>query len=202
VHLDVRLHVLLTSLRSIESIDVDSMLRQHVDEAIALLVDETSQDLRVDRSHERGRAEQRTREASAFFVGPVDERHGDGRLAFGREGAQQFESGHDAERSVEPTALRNTVEVAAHHEGVVAFAPQVGPQVAGFVDFDVDRKSGQVLAQKIARLDPFGCPGQATRARRATGARGQALEIGDDTPRIERRHGGIGCHGSTVPCAR
>ena len=58
VHFHVGLHVLLTALSAIETIDVDTVLRQDIDQAVAFFVDETGQDLRIDRSHERGRAEQ------------------------------------------------------------------------------------------------------------------------------------------------
>jgi len=63
--------------------------------------------------------------------------------------------------------------MATHHQEIGALAAQIGPQVAGFVHFDLDRQRGQVFAEQIAGFDPFGCPAESTRTGFAAGSFGQ-----------------------------
>ena len=69
----------------------------------------------------------------------------------------------------------------ADHDGVVARATQIGPQVASFVCVDLYRQRRKRLTQQRARSEPLGCPAQATAAFGTTGTSGKLAEIGNNT---------------------
>ena len=77
VDLHVRLDVRESGPSSVESIDVDSVLGEDVDESIALFVGQSAENLHIDCSGHRGRTEERSTEASTLFVGPIHEGHAD-----------------------------------------------------------------------------------------------------------------------------
>ena len=72
---------------------------------------------------------------------------------------------HDAERAVQPAAVRHRVDVRADHDGLGPRAREARPEVAGLVDLDLDRQLGEALAQQRRARSPTR-PSSTAAARR------------------------------------
>ena len=148
---------------------------------------------------EGGGAEQRAAETGAFFIGPVDQADGQGRIAFvvDGKGAQHFKAGQDAERAVEPAAVGDRIEMAAKQERPRALAGKRDPVVAGGIVVALHQVAvGQGVDQRLkpgAGLEPGGRPGDTLRALGVRGEGAQGFKMGKDLLRIDR-------HGYPSPC--
>jgi len=115
-----------------EPVDLDAAAAQRVFEfdAIAIGADAVRRNRMCTRKG--GRAEQATAEARAFFVGPVDDTNGDGRLAveFVVESAKNLEGGNDVERAVEPATIGHGIEVATDEKTFFGCTGESDPVVA------------------------------------------------------------------------
>jgi len=98
-------------------------------------VDEAVDPFTIEAAGDGAAAEQAAAEARAFLIRPVDELHSDGRRALRCEPAQHLEPADDAEAAVEPAAVGDAVEVAAHDERVRGCPGERGPDVAGLICF-------------------------------------------------------------------
>jgi len=141
---------------------------------------------------EGGGAEERAAEASAFFVGPVDEADGDWRAAVEvvGEGGEDFEGGHDAEGAVEPAAVGDGVKVGAEDEGFGRGAGERDPGIAGGVEVAGDGEAAEFGGEPVAGFEPSGGEGDALGAVGVGGEGGQFAEVGDDAVWVDG-HGGI-----------
>ena len=96
---------------------------------------------------------------AAFLVGPIDETHCHGWLAFGSDAAKALQSGKQVQAAVEPAPVRHRVDVAADEYGSLRLPLERRPLIAALVDFDLDRKLLELLSHPGAGLGPDGCPG-------------------------------------------
>ena len=124
-------------------VEVDPVGGERVDERDAVAVLDVADAAGLEGAGGEARAEQRAPEARALLVGPVDERDGHGRLAGGRERAQDLEPAEDAQRAVEPAAVGDRVHVAAEDHRPLARPGEDGPEVARLVDVDVTGSSAR-----------------------------------------------------------
>jgi hypothetical protein len=186
VHLDIGLGVGHAGARRVEVLDVDPVRGEHGRELVAVAIGQRAQHAEVERPHRRRAPEEAAPEPGPLLVGPVDERHRHRRDAVGGQRAQQLEPGHHAECAVEPAALRDAVEVAAHDEHVRTGAGQHRPQVAGGVGVDLDGQRPQLLAEQGAGLQPLRRPRQAPRSLRPARASVELPEVGHDPGRVVR----------------
>ena len=131
-------------------------------------------------------AEQRAAEARALLVGPVDEPHGDRRLALLGQPSQHLDAAHDVEAAVEPAAVRHGVDVAADEQRALGGAAQREPLVAGLVDLLLDRHGGELPAQPLARPLPRLRPGDALGAVLVSGQLLELAQLLDGAGRLER----------------
>src|SRR4051812_9386825 len=81
----------------------------------------------------------------------------------------------------------------ADHDGGLALATQIRPEVARLVGLDLDRKRGGGFAKQRTRLEPLRRPAQSTAAVRPTRPFGEHAQIGNDALGVEggslcRRH--------------
>src|SRR3546814_19802476 len=67
--------------------------------------------------------------------------------------AQHLEAGQHVEAAVEPTPVRNGVDVAADQDGALRLPGQRRPLVSRLVDLDLDRESGQLVAHPSTKSD-------------------------------------------------
>ena len=102
----------------------------------------------------RRRAEQRAAEARALLVGPVDEPDGDRRRPLLGDPAQDLDAGHHVERSVEPAAVRDRVDVPADQQRPFRVARQREPLVAGRVDLLLGTGTVELSAEPFAGALP------------------------------------------------
>ncbi len=102
-------------------VEVDVLGGEGIGEGDVLFVFEVAEVVGVEGAGGGGGAEEGASEASAFFVGPIDEAEGDGGAAlfsgeFGGDASEDFEGGEDVEGAVEPAAVGDGVEVSADEE--------------------------------------------------------------------------------------
>jgi hypothetical protein len=120
VQLEVGGGVLELPARLDRAVEVDAVLAQCVRQRDPVAVGQPPQLVLVGhRAGRRRRAEQRAAEARALLVGPVDQAHGQRRLALLRDPPQHLDTGDDVEAAVEPAAVRHRVDVAADQERAV-----------------------------------------------------------------------------------
>ena len=165
-------------------VEVDPVGGERVDERDAVAVLDVADAAGLEGAGGEARAEQRAPEARALLVGPVDERDGHGRLAGGRERAQDLEPAEDAERAVEPAAVGDRVHVAAEDHRPLARPGEDGPEVARLVDVDRHRQLGQALAQPGAGGRPRVGPRDPLGAALVLGELAQGAEVGERALRV------------------
>ena len=181
VHLDVRLHVGHARAGAVEVVDVDAVLGEHLGQLVALLVGQPAQHLDVERADTGRRAEQAAAEPSALLVGPVDQRDGDRRRAFGgeRRSSSRPDITPSAPSSQPPfgtlsrwlptTSMSSrSPRSTAHRLPASSSSTSTG-------------KRGQRLAQHRPRLQPVGRPRKPAAALGAAGVIGQGAQVGDDS---------------------
>src|SRR5215207_3080369 len=111
----------------------------------------------------RARAEERAPEAGALLVGPVDEPHGDLRLALVCQPTHDLDPGHDIQRPVQPAAVRDRIDVASDEERSLRAAAKSPPLVAGLVQLVLEPKAVQLGLEPLTRLPPGLRPRDALR---------------------------------------
>jgi hypothetical protein len=85
----------------------------------------------------------------------------------------------DAERAVQPAAVRHRVDPPAEDHRPLGPAGQGCPQVPRLVRVDVDRQLGQPLAQPVAGAGPRVGPREALRAALVAGQLTECPQVGD-----------------------
>src|SRR5919198_758701 len=131
-------------------------------ERVALCIARRAQLILVGhRAGRRARAEEAPTETSALLVRPVDEPDSDRRLAVRRDSPQDLDGPYDVERSVEPAAVGNGVDVAADQERTLRTPAKREPLVSGRVGFLLDVERRDLLRQPILRPHPRLRPGDA-----------------------------------------
>src|SRR5712691_5864825 len=89
----------------------------------------------------------------AFLVGPGDRLDPEpGQRGIGGEGARQFEPVDDAERAVEPAAMRLRLAVRADEQAPPG-AQIAADHVADAVDHRIEAGGGELLGEPVARGD-------------------------------------------------
>jgi hypothetical protein len=124
----------------------------------------------------------------AFLVGPGDslDAEPDERI-IGGDGAGQFEPVDDAERAVEPAAMRLGLAVRSDQQpsgGV----PIAADHVADAVDHRIEPGLGEFLDEPLARGDVVRRVGRPVHPGLVASEIGEALQIGDDPLAIGSRH--------------
>ena len=138
---------------------LEPVIAQRVDEPDAVSIACGPRGLEIDPARRRGRSEQAHAEAS-LFVSPVDETQGDGQIAAAVD-AECFERGENAQRAVEPAAVRNGIEVRAEDDGLLRTAGRRDPDVAGGVELGLPSDRGKLLRKPRARPLPDRAPRDA-----------------------------------------
>ncbi len=117
------------------------------------------------RAGKRGRAEQAASEARAFFVGPIHEANRDRRvpIEFFRNAVQHGVGSDHAKGSIEPSAVRHGIEMAAKDQRLLRLTRQGGPAISGCVEMVFDGESAQPGLKPLPRLEPCWAPGQPLR---------------------------------------
>ena len=165
VQLEVGGGVLELRARVERAVEVDAMLGERGRQGDAVGVAPLAQLVLVcHRTGGRAGAEQRAAEARTLLVGPVDEAHGDRRLALRGQAPQHLDAAHDVEAAVEPAAVRHRVDVPADEQRPLGCAAQREPLVACLVDLLLDGDGGELPAQPLARPLPRLRPRHALRA--------------------------------------
>ena len=83
--------------------------------------------------------DQASPEPRALLIGPIDEADPDRRRDAGAaELAHRLERGQQSERTVEPTAIRDRIDVRADDQELVALAGDRSPEVAGLVSLRLE----------------------------------------------------------------
>ena len=136
-----------------------------------------------------GRAEEAFAEARAFFIRPIDEAHGHGRLAvvLRVEAAQNLDAGQRVEGAIEPAAVRHRIDMAADQERLFGFAAQCRPKIPGFIGMNFGRQFIEFPAEPGAGFRPSRREGDALRAVFVAGQVPQFLQFRDGSFRIESR---------------
>ena len=186
VQLEIGAHVAQPALGCRRAVELDAVLADDVLEALAVGVAQVAHRVGVERAGHGGGAEEAAAEARALLVGPVHERDRAGRRALSRDRAQRLESGHDAERPIQPAAVRHRVDVRADHDGLGALPCESRPEVARLVDLDLHRQLCERLAQHAPRVLPLVRPAQPSRTAGAAGQLGERTQIGDRALRLTR----------------
>src|SRR6266704_1190534 len=114
--------------------------------------------------------------ACAFFVGPIDEFQSDRRLRCGGVTAHGFESGDDTECAIEPTSVRNGIDVTADDDGFVGCAWESGKKISGGIGGELEIQRREFAAEPFAGGAPDGAPGDALRAVGSGGECGEFAE--------------------------
>ena len=207
--LDVQLEVggsrVELRVRVERAVEVHVVLGQCVRQACAVRVDELPQLVLVGHRAGRGaRAEEAAAEARALLVRPVHEPDCDGRRSLLDDPAQDLDARDDAERAVEPAAVRHRVDVAPEEDRALRPACEREPLVAGRVDRLLRSGLGDLVAKPGARLLPGLGPRDAlcavlvARAPSAPSARRRfAWSSGTAKPVPSRRR----APGDILPCA-
>ena len=172
----------------LHALEIHADLLQRVRQSDAVLVLQAARLVHVEVARAGGRAEQALAEARAFFVGPIHQADGDGRLALvlGVDAAENFHPGQHVEAAVEPAAVGHRIHVAADQQRTLGFAAQGRPEIAGGIGVDFDGQRRELLPQPGARLDPLPREGDALRAVFVGGEAAQFLEFGHRPFRVQR----------------
>ena len=133
-----------------------------------------------------GRPEQRAAEPCSLLVGPVDQPYRDGWGAGFGDAPQHLGAGDDVQAAVEPTAVRDRVDVATDQDSAVRIAPQRPPVVPGRVALAFEREPVEQSGQPGAGGVPGLCPGDTLGAVLVARQRLQFAQLRDDTCRTER----------------
>ena len=146
-------------------VEVDAVLGQSRGQRDAVAVRELPQLVLVGhRTGRSARPEEAAAEARALLVGPVDEAHGDGGRPFTCDPAHDLHAGHDVQRAVEPTAVRDRVDVTPDEDCPFRVSAEGEPLVPRFVDLLFDAGSGELLAQPCACALPRLRPSDSLRS--------------------------------------
>ena len=165
-------------VRFAHPLDVHAVLRQRVDQARAVAIDQLAHLVDLQAAGGGRRAEQAAAEAGAFLVGPVHQLQRDRRPPGGVH-AQHFERGHHAETSVQPSAVRHRIEMAADDDRARRVAADRHPVVAGGIGLDGEPEFGDPGGEPRARLAPHRSPGQPLGPIGGRRARRQLTKIGN-----------------------
>ncbi len=143
VQLNVSRRVLLLARRFGKTVDRKAATLDRVFQADAVLVGAAAVGFDARSTRECRRSQQTAAKARAFFVGPVNQTDGNRRAAaeFFRETAQHFETSRDTEASVQPSAVRHGVEMAADDQRLLRRAWQRGPAIAGGIVVVLNREA-------------------------------------------------------------
>ena len=192
--LDVQLEVRAGAAQALAGlghpVQVHVVAGDHVLEALPLAVAQVADVVDLERARARRGAEEAASEARALLVGPVDQPQPDrGRVPIGMR-AQRLDRGEDPEGAVQPAAGRHRVHVRADDDEAVALPRQLGPEIAGGVDRDLDRQLVQARAQQLARPRPLVCPANPPRAVGAARQAGQLAQVIEDAVGVHHRRVG------------
>ena len=132
------------------------------------------------------RPEERAAEACTLLVRPRDEPNRDRRLALLRDPAQHLRAGDDVERTVEPAAVRNRVEVAADEQLPLRSPAKRPPLVARLVELHLRAGSLELGRHPLLRLDPGVGPGHALGAVLVARQLSELLQLRNRACGIER----------------
>ena len=183
----VRRGILLLARRFRKAIDGKTTARDGVLQTNAVLVGAAAVGFDGRGSRERRRAQKTPAKASAFFVGPIHKAHSDRRpsVEFLRETPQHFETGRDAQRSVQPSTVRNGIQMATDDQGLLRRAWQRGPAIARGIVVMLDREAGDLGLKPLARFEPGVGPRDTLRAVVVRGESAQLLQVRDGSFGIE-----------------
>ena len=134
-----------------------------------------------------GGPDQASSEPRALLIGPIDEPDADRRPDAGAaQLPHRLERGHRSERTVEPTAIGDCIDVRSDDQELVALAGDFGPQVACLISLGLETGLGELRGEPFARSHPLRRPGQALGAGEpSTALRCKLVEIGNDRLRVE-----------------
>ena len=149
-------------LRLRHAIERDAILLKRIHEANAGLVRQVPNGIRREAAARAGGPQQAPRESRALFVGEVDDGERDRPITL-LELAQRFDSREDAERPVEPAAVRNRIQVPADDHRACGLARQGDPVVAGGVPLLAEPEPGGDAVQPATCLTPNRPPGDPLR---------------------------------------
>jgi len=170
--------------RLVQAIEVDTMLGDHVTEPQTTGIGELADFGHVQRSRHGGGAEQAVPKSGALFIGPFHQRERARQRPTRRQAAENLHRTHDAIRAIEPTAVRDRVQVGADDHNPIAGAGQPRPLVARGIGPDGHREPLQLLTQERARPLPDTGPGNPLGARRVAGQLRQGAQHRHDTDPI------------------
>ena len=115
VQLQVGRGVLLLARRFGKTVDRKAAARNGVFQADAVFVRAPAIGIDAGSSGEGRRSQQAAAKARAFFVGPIHQANGHRRPAviLLRESPQHFQARHDVQAPIQPSAVRNRIQMAA-----------------------------------------------------------------------------------------
>jgi hypothetical protein len=110
-------------------------------------------------------------------------------VSFIRNPAQDLDARNDVERPVEPTAVRDGVDVPADQERAVGSASEGEPLVPCLVALLLDAERLELPGEPFARADPCVRPRDALGAFLVAGELAKLIQLFDGAAGVER-HGG------------
>ena len=115
-----------------KTIDGKAAARHGVFQADAVLVGAAAVGFDARSARECRRSQQAASEARAFFVGPIHKTHRDRRAAveFFRETPQHLQARQEVQASVQPSAVRDRIEMATDDQRFLRCAWQRGPAIS------------------------------------------------------------------------
>ncbi len=146
------------------------------------------------------RSEEAAPEARTLLVGPVDEAKRDRRRALGGDAPENFDTGDHVQRSVQPTPVRNRVDVSADEYRTFGVAGEREPLIARGVDRTPSPRLGDEAAEPLARLLPRLRPGDALRAVLVSRQLPELLQLGDGASSDRAAHGASSNRRGALEC--
>src|SRR5262245_33874322 len=169
-------------------IELHAVLRQHLSRGASVGVPGVRQLAGVEGAGGGGAPEQAAPEARSLLVGPVHQRERPRRSGMrARPRPHHTEPSHDAEGPVEPTTVRDRVDVRPQCERRVGPAGQVGPSVPRLVDLRVEADLVEQLAQELPRRSPAFAPTEPLCSGVVARPPGELAQVGDDPLGVHRR---------------
>ena len=153
-------------------LQIDAVRAYDIDKAGTGVVLQLSDFVDLERSRNSSGAEEAAAEPCALLVGPVDDAHPDRQLhTVAVQTPDHLGARYHAEGAVEPTPVRNRVEVATQHDPLGPLAGEGHPQISGGIDGLLDGDSLEGPGEPLPGPHPGIGPSEAATGHGRSGIR-------------------------------
>src|SRR5579871_6768394 len=160
-------------------IDVDAAAPQRVFKANTILV--RSPAVRVNRvgARKSRRTEQAAAKSRAFLVCPIDQPNRDRRAAviLVRKSPKDLQGGHHTQTAIQPSAIRNRVEMASQDQRLFRVSGQGDPAIPCGIIVILDGQAGKLRPEPLASLEPSVAPSDPLRTVLVSGESPEFLKL-------------------------